>query len=349
MKIYRRPAYLSMRSAPLYNPIMQELIQGFANQLKEAMGIGEKAILFKPKAPIANVIVNGMGGSGIGGTIVSELVSTKSKVPVYANKSYFLPEYAGENTLVIVDSYSGNTEESVQALESALEAGAKVVCITSGGQIHDIARQKKIDHITIPQGFPPRAALGYSIVQIFYILYKFDIIDEYFLNDFDQAIRLLENEEENIKSEAKRIASVLFGKTPVIYAPIRSEGVAVRFRQELNENAKMLAWHNMIPEMNHNEILGWSEKRDDLAVIFFRNDTDYSRIQKRVELTREVVLKYASRVVEIDSKGASMIERAIYQVHMGDWISFFLAEMRKVDPNEIQTIEYLKSALAKSE
>jgi len=328
---------------------MKSLVENFGSQLKEALEIGEKAELTKAKKPISNVLITGMGGSGIGGTIVSELVAQKSRMPVSVSKSYFLPEYVDENTLVIVSSYSGNTEETIQSLESALEKGAKIVCITSGGKILDLARGQRIDHIIIPGGMPPRACVGYSMIQIFYILHYFEIINSDFKVDFEQAILLLENEHEFIKKEAERIAGVLLNKIVVIYTPARSEGVAVRLRQELNENAKMLCWHNTIPEMNHNEILGWSQKAEELAVVFLRNDSDYSRVAKRIDLTKEVVLKYANKTIEINSKGNSLIEKAIYHINIGDWISVFLAEMKKVDPDEIKTIDYLKSSLAESE
>lgn len=331
-----------------YNFRMRTLVEGFTKQLADAIRIGEGAFAAGSRHEVRNVIISGMGGSGIGGTIAAELVSAKSRVPVYANKSYFLPAYADKDTLVIISSYSGNTEESIQALESALQAGSRIVCIASGGKIRDLAREKKIDHITVPEGLPPRAAVGYSMVQIFFILRHFGVIDDYFLADFEAGIRLLDREEKNIEDEAGRVAAALFGKTPVIYAPIRSEGVAVRLRQDLNENAKVLAWHNIIPEMNHNEILGWSEKRDDLAVVFFRNASDYGRIEKRIEFTKNIVLGHAGRVVEVRSKGASMIEEALYHIHMSDWISVILSEMRKVNPDEIRTIENLKSALAAS-
>jgi glucose/mannose-6-phosphate isomerase len=116
----------------------------------------------------------------------------------------------------------------------------------------------------------------------------------------------------------------------------------------LNENAKMLGWSNVLPEMNHNEILGWSRKHENIAVVFFRNDDDYGRISKRIDLTKEVVLQYAGSVIEIYSKGNSLIERVFYSIHMGDWISLILAEMEKVDPNEIRMIENFKASLAGS-
>lgn len=327
---------------------MKSLLENFSSQLKKAVEIGEGANIFKPDKPIQNVLISGMGGSGIGGTIVTELATTKSKIPLYVSKSYFLPEYVNENTLVIISSYSGNTEETIQSLEDALEKNAKIVCISSGGKILDLARAKKIDHITIPGGMPPRAGIGYSIVQMLYTLYYLDIITEDFKTDLGKAINLLETEKEAIKKEAERITNVLLDKLVVIYTPARSEGVAVRFRQDLNENAKMLAWHNTIPEMNHNELVGWTKKEENIAVVFFRNQNDYSRIAKRIELTKEVVEKYAANVIEIYSKGDSIIERTLYHIHISDWISTYLAEDEHINADKIEVIEYLKSSLGQS-
>lgn len=327
---------------------MKSFLENFSEQLKEAVKIGERINLSKPKKPLANVLISGMGGSGIGGTIVSELVSTKSKIPVHVSKNYFLPEYVNENTLIIISSYSGNTEETIQSLEDALEKKAKIVCITSGGKILDLAIAKGLDHIVIPGGIPPRAGIGYSIVEMLYVLCELNIINNDFKTDLDRAINLINSEKENIKKEADRITHILLGTIPVIYTPIRSEGVAVRFRQDLNENSKMLAWHNTIPEMNHNEIVGWAKKEDSLAVIFFRNQNDYSRIAKRIDLTKEVVLKYATKVVEIYSKGDSAIERTIYHIHLADWISTLLAEDEHINADKIEVVEYLKSSLEKS-
>lgn len=327
---------------------MRSLVEHFTKQIEESLKIGKKAVLSHAPNPITNVLINGMGGSGIGGTIVSELVSIKSEIPVYVSKSYFLPKYVNKNTLIIISSYSGNTEETIQSLETALDKGAKIVAISSGGKILEIARRYKIDHITIPGDIPPRAAIAYSVIQMLFVLNHFKIINSNFIDDLEETIELLKEEEKAIEEKAKQIASLLLGKIPVIYAPIRFEGVAIRFRQELNENAKMLGWSNVLPEMNHNEILGWSKKHENIAVIFFRNDDDYNRISKRIDLTKEVVLQYAGNVIEIYSKGNSLIERIFYSIHMGDWISLILAEMEKVDPDEIRMIENFKASLAGS-
>lgn len=329
---------------------MRFLIENFGNQLKEALAIGEKAKLGeydKPFLPFSSVLIIGMGGSGIAGTIISELVSHESKIPVSVTKGYFLPAYVNQNTLVIISSYSGNTEESLEAIKHALKKKARVVCVTSGGDILKMAKQKRLDHIVIPSGMPPRACLGYSLVQMFFVLNHFEIITNNFKKDFKASIALLKKEEKNIQKEANRVAKALFQKIPIIYSSVGHEGVSVRFRQQLNENSKMLAWHNIIPEMNHNELVGWTKRDPNLAVIIFRNDSDYGRVQKRMEFTKKIISKYAPKVVEVHSKGRSMIEKAMYHIHVGDWVSAILADLKKIDTMEVKVIDSLKVALSK--
>ena len=135
---------------------------------------------------------------------------------------------------------------------------------------------------------------------------------------------------------------------PIVYAAADFEGVAVRFRQQINENGKMLCWHHVIPEMNHNELVGWRKKDPNQAVVLLRNTTDYKRTQMRMEINKEVFKKYTKTIIEIHSKGKSYLERAFYLIHLTDFVSVDLAELNKLDPTEVKVIDYLKGALAKS-
>jgi glucose/mannose-6-phosphate isomerase len=194
---------------------------------------------------------------------------------------------------------------------------------------------------------PPRACLGYSLTQLFFVLNFHNIIDDSFKADFKAAIQLIDTEEKNIMREAAAISETLNGKIPVIYATTYNEGIAIRFRQQLNENSKLLCWHQIIPEMNHNELVGWTEKNDSLAVLFFLDNDEYSRNLARVEINKEVIKKYAGSITEVHSKGNSAIEKAIYFIHLGDWVSMILSELRGVDAVEINVINHLKSSLSK--
>lgn len=326
---------------------MKTLVANFSKQLAEAIKIGNNAKLTASKNKISNVLVCGLGGSGIGGSILSELVVHDANVPINVTKGYFIPEYVNENTLVIISSYSGNTEETLNCLDLAIDRNAKIVSVTSGGKVQEISKSKGYDHIIVPGGMPPRACLGYSMTQLFFILGFFKIISNNYKADLESAIKLIDSEEANIIDEATNIAQKLVGKIPVIYATTYYEGIAIRFRQQLNENSKVLCWHHIIPEMNHNELVGWTEKNDNLSVLFFLDKDEYSRNLARVDINKEVIKKYASGITEIYSKGTTSIEKAIYFIHLGDWISVQLAELRGVDAIEVNVINHLKSALSK--
>jgi len=326
---------------------MKALVADFSKQLKKAIEIGKAAQLHKSNQPITSVVIAGLGGSGIGGSIVSELVALEANASITVCKGYFIPAFVNENTLFIASSYSGNTEETIQALEQAMSKKAKIVCVTSGGKIKEIAEKNKFDTIVIPGGNPPRACLGYSLTQLLFIFKFFGIIKSDVESQLNASIELIDKEEGNITTEAHKITEKLMNKLPVIYTTTYNEGVAIRFRQQLNENSKILCWHQIIPEMNHNELVGWREKNENIAVVLFRDHDEYDRNNTRIEINKEVIQKYTSTIIEIYSKGKSKIEKAIYLIHLGDWISCYLADKRGYDANEINVINHLKSELSK--
>lgn len=328
---------------------MEELIIRFTTQLREALQIAGKYKFRAAKnTKFQNVILTGLGGSGIAGSIVQNFVFDKLKVPFVVNKDYFLPAFVGKDSLVIVSSYSGNTEETVAALETALKLKATVVCITSGGKIAEIAAKKGVDCIELPGGMPPRACIGYSMIQVLRVCEYFSMFKNVLSKDIPAAIELLDKEEKDIRKKSKAIAAKLVGKLPIIYAASDYEGMATRFRQQLNENSKILTWHHAIPEMNHNELVGWRDKDPNKVVVILRNDTDYDRVQTRIEINKKVFKQYTPNIIEIRSKGVSYFERIFYFIHLTDYISTELAKLREVDATEVKVIDFLKGSLAKS-
>lgn len=326
---------------------MISLIEKFSSQLVEAVNIGEAAKLAPCSKEINNVLVCGLGGSGIGGTIVSQLVANDARAPINVNKDYGIPKYIGKHSLVIISSYSGNTEETLQSMQDALKSGAEIACITSGGEILKIAQEQGLNHIVVPGGMPPRACLGYSLTQLLYLLDHYGITTYDFRSDLNASIELLVQEKENIKAEAKKVANLLSNKIPIIYSTASYEGVSTRFRQQLNENAKMLCWNHVFPEMNHNELVGWRTKSDKFAVVLLRNSNDPERVKTRVEICKNIFSKYTSTIIELDSKGNSTLENTFYHIHLGDWISWYLSEINQVDAMEIDVINFLKSELSR--
>ncbi len=326
---------------------MNDYINDFTDHLREAMQIGNTAELKKSNKTFKNVLICGLGGSGIGGTIVNDVVSSRVSIPILATKDYSIPNFVDDSTLVIASSYSGNTEETLYALEKCMKRNAEICIITSGGKLKAIAKDNNFNHIIIPDGHPPRAMFGYAFTELFYVLTHYGIIDESFKADFEKAINLLDAEKADIQSQAKDLAKKMYQQTPVIYVAQGVEGVAVRFRQQINENSKMLCWHHVIPEMNHNELLGWRTNVDNLAVVYFRNNSDFDRNQVRMDINKKVISKYTSNISEVWSKGDSVIENTLYHINLGDWVSWYLSEMNNVDAIEIDVINYLKGELAK--
>jgi len=323
---------------------MKQLIQDFSKQLAEAIRIGGAFNATETDRGFSNVVISGLGGSGIGGTIAAEVMADDAVIPIVTNNGYTIPGFVDEDTLFIACSYSGNTEETVSATELAAKAGAKIVVVVSGGKLHEMAKSKGWDSIVIPGGQPPRASFGFSFPQVLFVLNAFGIISDGFVSELESAIAA---HKDAIQNEAREVTEKLFGKIPVIYAARNFGGVATRFRQQVNENSKMLCWHHVIPEMNHNELVGWRSENNDLAVIVFRNSTDFNRIQARMEINKQTFAQYTDTIVEVWSKGNSDLERALYLIHLGDWVSFFLGEKKGVDITEVKVIDHLKGELAK--
>lgn len=325
--------------------VMNEYIQEFPEHITEGLQIGRN-YQFKHKAEhIQNVVLAGLGGSGIGAEIVANYIDKQLKVPVVICKDYFLPGFVKEHTLVIACSYSGNTEETVMALEEAKNKNAHIVCITSGGKIAAYANEQDIDLLQIPCGMPPRACIGYSFVQILFVLEHYGIIGRGFEPELEQTVSFLNANHADIKALAAEISSKIGDKMPVIYVDQHIAGIGTRWRQQFNENSKILGWERVIPEMNHNELVGWKDQSEHLAVLFLHTGNEFERIVKRFTINKNIVSQYTTTVIDIYAKGESYFEKAMYLVLLGDWISWYLADQRKVDAVEVKVIDYLKKSL----
>jgi glucose/mannose-6-phosphate isomerase len=325
---------------------MKKLIEEFAGQIERGLEIYNASSLRTVPGKYTNVVISGLGGSGIGGTIIRDLSAGFSNIPVLVNKEYGIPAFVGPTTLFIASSYSGDTEETLAAVEKAIEKKAHIICITSGGKLSAIARAHGLDLIVIPGGSPPRANLGYSLTQLICIFSSAGFLPTSHFDDLKRCISFIKTNESEIIEKAQQIASEVLGKRIIIYSDASNEGVAIRFRQQLNENSKELCWHHVVPEMNHNELVGWTTKSDNQAVIFIRNTTDHPRNQYRVEINKGIVIGYCPTVIEIWGLGNNPIERTMYTIHLVDWISYFLAESKGVDIMDIKVIDYLKIKLS---
>ncbi|TXC85350.1 bifunctional phosphoglucose/phosphomannose isomerase [Luteibaculum oceani] len=325
---------------------MKELVADFFNHVGEGLKIAE-GIKYTGSKTFKNVVITGLGGSGIGGRIVSQWVANESQVPIYSNSNYSLPNFVGKDTLVVACSYSGNTEETLESVDEAIARGATLFCISSGGKLIDLAKAKNIDFIQIPGGLPPRAAIGYSLTQLTVLMKQVGVAQFAPFKEISSACEMLQANLDEIKATAKSCAEKIHHKQVVIYTEAMYEGVAIRLRQQLNENAKILCWHHVLPEMNHNELVGWAGGHKEIAVLNLRNEDEHKRTKERFKISGEIMGRHTDNIIDINSKGSSRVQRSLYHIHLGDWISVYLAELRKVDPIEVKVIDFLKGTLAK--
>ncbi len=327
---------------------MNQLIEKFPAQLIEALEIGEGATINPHSEEITKVYVAGLGGSGIGADFVNSFIREESPIPYNTGKAYSIPKYVDKNTLAIASSYSGNTEETLYSFNEMIKTGAKIVVISSGGKLIELAKEHGYDYIVLPGDWPsPRACLGFSLVQQLFVMKKLGFISGESILSIKSSIDLIKYNQEEIKEEAKKVANFLFQKRPIIYSTDRIEPVAVRFRQQINENAKKLCWHHVIPEMNHNELVGWKDADDEYAVVYLRNADDFNRNSVRIDINKKIIGKLTPNILEIHSKGKNLVERSMYLVHLVDWVTWYLSDLRKMDSIEVDVIDYLKGELAK--
>lgn len=326
---------------------MEQLILNFPANLEEALGIAKT---FEPKInteKIRNVIVCGMGGSGIGGRIVAQWIEDVSTVPVLSVQDYELPAFVDANTLVIGSSYSGNTEETLFAIEEAHKRGAQIIGICSGGKLGAFCEEKQYPFVVVPGGNPPRTALAYSLVQLCKIFQVAGLAHSSLLDEVRSGGQLIVKDLEPIRSRAMEVATELQGRTVVAYAGAPYEGITIRAKQQLNENSKELGWQNVIPEMNHNELVGWGGGDNRYAALFLQTQDLSVRNQRRFEISVERTRSKTDKVVIVDSKGNNRVEKSIYLIHLIDWVSLYISNLKNGDPIEIEIIDYLKNELGK--
>jgi glucose/mannose-6-phosphate isomerase len=328
----------------------------FGEQLSQALKIMDRIRLPHTGEPIRCVVVTGMGGSAIGGDLLRTYLVDQVSRPILVNRDYALPGFVGPDTLVFVSSYSGNTEETLAACRQAASRRAQIVGIASGGQLAAMAAQEGFPLIPIPAGYPPRAALGYSFVALLESMVRLGLVAEQrpHLRQAEELLRqkALEYDdpapaEDNL---AKQVAMKIHGRLAVIYAwGHRHEAVAMRWRSQLAEVGKQLSSHHLLPEMNHNEIVGWQfpgELLKGAAAIFLRDEHEPIEIRRRMEITQELVAPWAGQIIEVRSSGGGPLARLFSLVCLGDWISFYLAALNRVDPTAIERIDELKRRLS---
>ena len=329
----------------------------FPNQILESRKLFKNSSLNITAKKINNIVYLGMGGSAIAGDILNDVFFNDLIIPMTVVRGYEIPGICNKNSLVIASSYSGNTEETLSSASKAYQNGAQIIALTSGGELLQLAQEQGWSYLTIPEGFPPRQAFGYLFFPALYILNQFSNkpISEHKISEISKVVELVvtQNDEKTARGKilAKDLAISLQNKIPIIYSTEPYfKSVALRWRTQFQENSKSMAFSNVIPEMNHNEIVGWEMENSCLnnyMVIFLENEINNSRIKARIRLTKNILRDKGIDIVEIYAQGISLLENIISLVCIGDWVSYYLALLYDKNPAAILNIDYLKSELKK--
>ncbi|MCR4401957.1 MAG: bifunctional phosphoglucose/phosphomannose isomerase [Firmicutes bacterium] len=336
---------------------MLKIVGELPQQIRDALGIAEQADLPSSLAGARCIVAAGLGGSAIGGDVVREIVAGELRVPMVVVRDYGLPAFVDRDTLVFASSYSGNTEETLSAYGIARDRGARVVCITSGGRLAELASRDGMPLVLIPKGFPPRTALAYlfvpmlaALARLGYVKDAAEGLDEAELILGDLSLVLGPQSPVSV-NQAKRLAIGMYGKIPLIYG---SSGIAaaaaLRWKTQINENSKTHAFWNAFPELNHNETVGWGAREDisrGLRVVLLKDKGDHPRVQRREEITA-TLMAAAAGIDEVHSLGRSKVARLLSLVYVGDFASLYLAFLNGVDPKPVEVIDYLKGELARA-
>lgn len=299
------------------------------------------------------LLVLGMGGSAIGADILEGISREAFDRPIAVNRTYRLPPWVDRRTLVLACSYSGNTEETLSAARQALARGAGLLSITSGGKLVAFSRRHRIPLARIPSGWPPRAALGYMTFVPMGLFARLGWISrkplrlEQTLGQLQHYIETVVGGQVPVRSNpAKRIALALQGTLPILYGASEGwEGVTYRWRTQLEENAKTLAYHHLFPEATHNEVSGWVHPRGlmkRLTALFLKDPAVHPRTLKRIRFTAQVIRQQGAQVLEVEVPGEDRLTRMLRLIALGDFVSVYLGLLYRQDPTPVVRVEALK-------
>jgi len=334
---------------------MLRLALEYPQQCERGLEIGEAFPLPRLGGSPECVVVAGMGGSAAGGELLRVLAGPRLAAPVFVHRDYSLPPFVGAKSLVLVASYSGDTEEAVDSYKEARRRGATRIAFCSGGRLARLARKDGISLCVLPGGQPRRTASGYFFFPMYVALERLGVLkgDRRGKAETLVLLRALAKEwapEVPLsRNRAKRLAQACYGRVPVIYGwDGLTYAVAMRWKAQFNENAKVPSFCYALPELNHNEIMGWGRSEglaSRFAAIWLRDKREPKRIAQRFELTRSA-LRERLRGVEEWSEGTSAMARMFSLWYLGDWASIYLALAYRTDPTPIPAIVALKQALA---
>lgn len=333
-------------------------VEKLGQQCREGWSIGSAAESLPATEGIDSVIVLGMGGSGVSGDVVQAVAEPRLLQPFRVIKGYGpLPDWVGRNTLALAVSYSGSTEETVAALEDAHGKGARIVTISSGGPLAEKAREYGLTHVAIPSGLQPRASLGYLALPLLAVLDKMGLVSE-MSADVEETVAVLEDlavrcdrSVPAATNPAKALANDLRGKIGVIYGGSAvSQTAAMRFKCDINEYGKVPAFWNAFPELDHNEIVGWTGlteiTKETFHLVHLRDADESPRVALRFEITHDLVGQNLAGMTEVRSEGVSPLARLFSLVFITQLASIYVGLAQEVDPGPVAVIQELKSRLA---
>lgn len=326
---------------------MYNLIEQFPAHLQYGLEQYKNAGSRLSDRKYTNVLVSGMGGSGVAGLFLKTIADLHFSIPVIVVNGYHMPAWVDNSTLVINSSYSGNTEETICGYHEARAKKATTVVITSGGRLKKLSEEDGNSLvITLPDGYKsPRACFAFSFFALLAAVKEAGLVKGSLLNnDLDNMVRFIMKESDNIRIKGEALSPYLVDKKILIYSSAIFEPAAIRFRQQINENSKSLGWVSIFPEMNHNELVGWHQNYNDIVALMLRSPLDHERIDLRMNITKEIIAHFA-HFAEVRSRGDNYLAQLFYFVHMLDWCSYYLAKAKGVDPVSIVAIDFLKHQL----
>lgn len=335
---------------------MLDIIAKFPEQIKETKDIVKSAQLNK-FFKIDNIIMDGMGGSAISGDILQTLLRDRLNIPVFVNREYDLPRWANKDTLVIFQSYSGDTEETLSAFKHACQKKCKIMGVSSGGKLQEYCEKRGISHIKIPSGLQPRAATAFLLFSSLLALKKINVLKDEFDSEIMETIELTmdlrnKNNKDVVEKDnlSKQIAIKIHNTIPQVYGWGFYSPIARRWCTQFNENSKVIARYDMVSECNHNDIVGWSQNPEaskKFSCILFRDDKIESvYMSKRLNFMKNLFEDVAANVIEVQVRGKKTLPKMIYAMYLGDFVSCYLAVLRKIDPTPVHVITELKKILA---
>ncbi len=327
-------------------------ILALPEHLRDGLWRVESAIMNEWDTP-GGLVVAGMGGSAIGGALARAALGDHASRPIFVTRAYGLPPWTTPETTVLCASYSGNTEETLACYESAAALGAQRVVVTTGGRLAELARADRVPVIPLPGGFQPRAAVAYMTVAALEVAALCGAGPR-LTSEIDVAASHAEQlvaewgPDAAEDSLAKETARALLGSAPVVAGAGLTAPIAYRWKTQINENAKLPAFSHELPELDHNEIVGWegAESVGRFAAVFLDDSDAHPRVKARMELTEKLIAGHATASLHLETRGQTTIERVFSLVLLGDLVSLYLAVLRGVDPGPVEVLEQLKSELA---